>query len=1680
MSFDAINESVMPITGVQFSILGGAEILRMSVIDGIEGIQQTELYDGQTPRIGGLVDPRLGTMNRDNFCVTCGLDKDECVGHFGHSKLAEPVFHIGYLPYLKSILGCICLKCSKLLVNKNTIVQLENIRRRKPDHRLKEMVRITKNANECKHPNGGCGTPVKKIEIENSGGVIAMYLKSKVNVADTDDGTLPADKKAARPQISAALCYGYLSQICDEDVILLGMDPSINRPEMMVQDNFAIPPIHIRPSIKREGMNANSAENDLTHKLLDIIKASKRINATLKNQSEQVRKHLPTQINLLQCHTGGYFDAKHMGMKCENRGKVTKSLTDRIKGKEGRVRSNLMGKRVDFSGRTVITPDPNISVDEIGVPLKIARNLTIDEIVTEENYKFLSDCVKNKREYPGANFIKKYGSARGGRKVSPQDTRFIGDYKLRIGDIVSRHLRDGDLVLFNRQPSLHKMSMMAHRVKVINNEDLCTFRINLAATSPYNADCDGDEMNIFVPQCTVTMLELQNIASVINNIISPRHSTPAIGIMQDSSLGAYNLTDPDLVLDWKIAMNLLSNVGDNQYATLEKGRTYTGPEVFSKIIPEKINIDNGSIVIQNGELKKGRIGKSMIGPKVANTIHHQIHIVYDQYKTRTFLDDVQRLTNTFNLYRGFTVGTADMKPDAELDQKVYALYENKKLEILHLITEMEKSPNFMDAITFERIVSEDLNTMRDESGKLLTSHISKDNNFAIMMAAESNKGSASNFSQMRGFVGQQTIEGGRALRKVNGRSIYYFPRDDDSPRARGFVAQSYLYGLDPASFIFHCMTSREGMIDTAVKTAETGYMARKLIKLMEDLQVKYDLTVRTFNNFIIQFVYGDTGADTTKQYQNDLASVLKYSTKSFLEAYEFSNEELQERGFGDYKELQQEHIKEITELRNKMRFVLLACSLDKITVNYKIYLPVNVRRVVELYKQRKPDGKAIIPISPKDIIDKIKKLLTNQMTTLLPMTKKDQQDPMSIKNMDERLSKLSLSMAINSELSPKKLLNMNNIGVVEFNSICRDISNMYNGNIVQAGEMVGIIAAQSIGEPITQMCCKSNTRIKIMKNIRKRTGYEDVDVETVYTYYDGEIGQFVDTLLYRNLESVKTESNVSLLDVSKDSFLITSVSELGEISTKPLQEVSRLPAGGKLVKIVTQSGKTVTTTLCHAHLTMDSDGLIVKIRADELKVGSKIPTTTTDVGVLAWEQIIQIVLEDDPLNYVYDFSVKDNNTFLVNGGIFIHNTLSSFHSAGVGVVVEEGENSGVSRIKELLGVSKSIKTPMMYLHISDEYVENKPIVEKIMSTIRHTVMDDIISKIEVYYDPNPNRDSGLTKEDGVYVYGATLKNVSKSLIKADMNNLPWLIRVILDKEQLLDKSITLADIRTKYVNLINMQNSVIDKKVTNLLNNVVQSTILTNSTNSPVPVVHIRLEMKEYSLAFLSEFIEDVVKNFKLKGFSGIKKTYSRKQRRVYFDKENEEEKIKDQFIIITSGISLNDVKYINGINLNTFTCNDVIHTMQTLGLEAGLKVLNNELLKVFVSNKATLNPQHTSLAISFMSAYGTLHSLDRHSLNKTDGEPISRASFEKTGDQLLKAAMFNELDHVSTVSSAIALGQAIKAGTGFCEVMIDTDLIENSEYTDNFDKKYINSLEEDQFITSILESKNPPSFILE
>ena len=1053
------NINCSKIIGIQFSILSPEEIRKGSVAE----ITSKEAYINNKPVINGLFDPRMGVLEPGLICPTDGLDYMQTPGYFGHIELARPVFYIQYLSTIQKVLRCVCFKCSKLLISKEKYKQALKMQTQARWKYVSELCKGVKRCGEDIEDGCGCLQP-KKVKKE---GMSSLFAEWTNTAEDSEENTIVIP-------LTPELVLKIFKRISDEDVTFMGFSPIWSRPDWMICQVLAVPPPAVRPSVKHDAQQRS--EDDLTHILVNIVKTNKTLLEKLNNNAPE--NIINDWSVVLQYHVASMVDNKLPGASpvAQRSGRPFKSIKDRLNGKGGRMRGNLMAKRVDFSARSVITADPNISIRELGIPMKIAKNITKPIIVNRVNKAFLTKLVQNGPDvWPGAKILERQN----GQNIT---LRYL-DRKsiiLEDGDIVHRHMMDGDAILFNRQPTLHRMSMMCHIAKIMKQGD--TFRMNVADTKPYNADFDGDEMNLHMPQDPESESELKNLAAVPYQIISPANNASIIGIYQDSMLGSYRFTREQIDFTQKEAMNLLMmfNRVNPENLKKKKNEKVSNFEIMSQILPplslkiknkqfdketEKTDTSNNIIEIIAGKYIRGQMDKSILGSGTKGIIHRVCND-FGNMASAQFIDDLQNIVTEYMKQSAFSVGISDLITDTKTNDKIISIITEKKTDVKNLINQVqigvfENNSGKTNEEEFETKVNNILSKAQNDAGREALTNLSKDNRFVVMFNAGS-KGSEINIQQMTACLGQQNVDGKRIPYGFDNRTLPHYTKFDDSAIARGFVESSYINGLSPQELFFHAMGGREGLIDTAVKTSTTGYIQRRLIKGLEDLMVNYDMTVRTNKSKVVQFSYGDDNIDTVKVENQDLP-IVDMSIQDIYSHFAVIDDGSKSKKISGMfvKSAYTRQKKQEEEIQKKCEF-------------YINLIIENRNKIVKNVFNSKSENIVRVPVAFAYIIQNIIGQQGINSNSLVDITMLE-----AFQMIEDAFSKLeTIVYAPPTELfkvlfyyylSPKDLLLNKRFNKKALVILLDTIILSYKRAIVAPGEMVGMIAAQSIGEPTTQM-----------------------------------------------------------------------------------------------------------------------------------------------------------------------------------------------------------------------------------------------------------------------------------------------------------------------------------------------------------------------------------------------------------------------------------------------------------------------------------------------------------------------------------------------------------------------------------------------------------------------------------
>ncbi|CAK7568231.1 MAG: hypothetical protein SEPTF4163_006216 [Sporothrix epigloea] len=730
-------------------------------------------------------------------------------------------------------------------------------------------------------------------------------------------------------------------------------------PDMFFIQALLVPPNKYRPEARTGDAQVTEAQQNSLYK--SILGASFRV-ADIHREILQATAGRRDILSLheawsdLQNAVNSLIDCTKNPVQGQNAKRIEDGIKQKLEKKEGLFRKNMMGKRVNFAARSVISPDPNIETNEIGVPPVFARKLTYPEPVTSHNFKELQQAVINGTDiWPGASAIEnENGQVVNLRGKSPEDRMALanqllapstsGNFSNMRGKKVYRHLSNGDVVLMNRQPTLHKPSIMGHRVRVLPGEK--TIRMHYANCNTYNADFDGDEMNMHFPQNEIARVEALQLADTDHQYLSGTQGKPLRGLIQDHISISVSLCSKDTFFSRGTYQDLIYSalrpesghtMSDRielvSPAILKPTPRWTGKQVITTILKNvkppncgqlwmsgKSQVpanrwgshqEEGMVEFRDGVLISGILDKSQLGPSSGGFIH-AVHEVYGPAVAGKVLSCMGRLLTRLLNMQAFTCGMDDLRltPEGEINRtRELKAAEGAGLEVAAAYVSLkgqassDKDPELLrrlEDVMRDDTKQEGLDLLMNKTSAGVSSSVTKvclpaglekpfPHNHMQAMTISGAKGGNVNANLISCNLGQQVLEGRRVPLMVSGKSLPCFPEFDTSLRAGGFIVNRFLTGIRPQEYYFHHMAGREGLIDTAVKTSRSGYLQRCLIKGMEGLEVAYDSSVRDSDGSLIQFLYGEDGLDVTKQkYLTDFSFVL-HNLQSEMSDFKFSD-----------------------------------------------------------------------------------------------------------------------------------------------------------------------------------------------------------------------------------------------------------------------------------------------------------------------------------------------------------------------------------------------------------------------------------------------------------------------------------------------------------------------------------------------------------------------------------------------------------------------------------------------------------------------------------------------------------------------------------------------------------------------------------------------------------------------
>lgn len=798
-------------------------------------------------------DPRLGVTENNQKCGKCHGTNLECPGHLGIIELAELTYHPSYMREVIRVLSCVCNSCGNLLLTRKELKD-RGINRYKGKARLELIESACENLDPnmavCRkrHPPGtkAC-TPNPKYlpaRIKDTGQI--MYK----TYAQRGNRNLEEDKAKPIKEV-----YDILNSISEEDAVLMGFENGSHPIRMILRALPVIPPVARQPSIR----DGHAYANPLSGLYIDIIKQ----NNILKdpNVKEDIRAKARSKLFFYIEHLIDNTDGKYAPQK----NKLFDSIKELIQGKEALIRGLLMGKRVDYSARTVAGPDPTLKFGQVRVPRVMAQVLTQPVIVNPINQEAMQKLLNpaNPKEPSHITHITPGTGPLKGIRMMVND-RVRNNWRLNIGDRVERWLQNGDYLNVNRQPTLHKQSMMGYEVIL---GDQLTIGLGLWYTTPLNADFDGDELNLHAPQAPDARAEVANLTNVKECIMNPQTNRPIMGAVYDTLTGTYLLTQSDTMVDQDDLPSLMMLIESTDQLSSLSARLalhdinpLSGRALFSALLPADFTYDKSDVSIRDGILINGVITKDHIGTS-HNSIIQVLWKDYGRNRTVEFLSDLPHVIDQWLTGYGFSVGLKDCLPRDDRHEKMIKEEIAKAKLQIQALGKPPEDP--LERERYERKVAAIVRSVKDIGARIIKEQLDPRNALRVMALSKA-KGSEFNIAQIMGLLGQQFLKGERLKPGITQkrRCLPYFDPDDDYDiEARGFCVHGFVQGLSPAELFFHQAGGREGLMDTAIKTSETGHMHHKVVKALEDIIVAYDGSVRSPTGTIFQYVYGEDGFD---------------------------------------------------------------------------------------------------------------------------------------------------------------------------------------------------------------------------------------------------------------------------------------------------------------------------------------------------------------------------------------------------------------------------------------------------------------------------------------------------------------------------------------------------------------------------------------------------------------------------------------------------------------------------------------------------------------------------------------------------------------------------------------------------------------------------------------------------
>ncbi len=1078
------------IESVEFYMMGSEDHKQNSLCN----VTSKDLFSSERPIDQGIYSLYMGTTSYAFRCKTCLNPRDKCLGHFGSMKLNYPVTNTLFRSEIAKWLKVICHNCG------SAIMKL-------PDNNL-SLSNAIKIANKshiltlpCEHElSENLMIPSDSMSLNKA---VAMTKSTSVKASICVHCNFEQPQILKDPKEPLFLIVKYIGQddrriyhdeiekifsrVSDETVLRLGK-PVSQHPSKLILRNIPVIPNNARPDVRKIKGGSRSNNNDTTTFIKNLVSHNEKVSPIL---TEEEKTKQESNLNVLEITYHSMIkeppNSSSSSKMVGGNGQMLVSVSTRIRGKEGRIRGNLEGKRIQYGGRSVISGDNNIKIYEVGIPITVAKTLQIPEVVRPYNIKRLTVCFLNKNiAYPGCSKIV---------KASNGSTYYIdsnNNLQLEYGDILYRDMQDGDDVAMNRAPSLLYSAISGHKAKILGNGDTFRLSVNVVDTL-YGGDFDGDAMSIYSPHSIIARNECGTQSNLKRWFISYKDTSPAMGVYHDNLIGMFELTKNSVKVDRYHAMFLMSQVDYDSY--LHKFKSLDdvaiGRDLISKLLPE-INIKKKSafykpeysafvnydkmdthVEIKRGKIISGRLDKKTVGQGVNDSLFHNVNNRYGVDSAIDLLYNMQQVSTNYLLARGYTIDYHDVAIKKDILKKINditgsILYESNNLT-KKLRSGLITPPIGMTVEEYYEQEQINILSPGDDFTEVVMSSLDHENNNLYKLMASGTKGKPTNILQISSSIGQMNIKGKRMAKTFDfGRAIPYFRRFHDEPQAVGFIPDSYVTGVSSLSAIAQQQDGRNGITTKALSTGVTGYHNRKCNKNVEAVIVD-NFRRTTKYNYILQQLYGDDGVDLRKVEYVDF-STLMLSDAEFDRIYKVELSTLPKSMQNNTsKTILEKHMTDLYTGRSTYRdgyIKIESCNFKDSLLSSQQVLPVNVDRIVddaayEYSDYLKEANCKLTPAEWNSKIDELKERILYCYFNEIQYVRK-----MKIPKHVQMAATL-MNISIDTSLSYRKVFHLG-LDLKLLDLIIHKTCEIFKSSLVEYGTSVGMIASECTSESMTQ------------------------------------------------------------------------------------------------------------------------------------------------------------------------------------------------------------------------------------------------------------------------------------------------------------------------------------------------------------------------------------------------------------------------------------------------------------------------------------------------------------------------------------------------------------------------------------------------------------------------------------